>query len=334
MKSKSNSNNILSGDEINPFSYFEVLKEKFGGSLKDDEYTLDHPEVGLVKSIFYQYLPDMYCGVTTLHLKKRFTFQNTTQSKNKFISLRIGKSGDFTSENKEKATFKNAMYLYNSQQNFSIDYPEDQNIRWYFVRFPVEVYYLFADEHDSKLKELINQDNAWFYYAPLSPALDEILQALDQCMEDEHSRRGMLLSKVIEIFVVLKNETIANNYKNIVYGVQAEDLNVMLKIKDDILNDFKRIPDVQKIAKEYGMSESKLQRTFKKVFKMPLLKYYNDQRQIEAKKLVMYSEKDLGQISFELGFTDLSHFSKRYTKYHGEQPSVTRKKSAENPLTF
>ncbi|OHX64149.1 helix-turn-helix domain-containing protein [Flammeovirga pacifica] len=314
----------LSGDELNPMINFSSIQKKWGGVLTENNFRLNNPEIGKVESVFFKYIPGMTCGFTSIKLKKSFVYNNHSKDGEKFISLRIGIPGTFQSNHQSEVRIKKSLYLYNSRQSFSIKYPKNIEMKWYFVRFPIDVYHLFADENEKKIFDLINNDKPWFYYTILDHKLEQILLSLESYENQPELIRGILLSKMLEIFTILKTYTSKGEFNNIVYNVHQDDLNMMLQLKEELLQDLAISPNIKEISKSLGMSESKLQRIFKKVFKVPILKFFNEQRLIEAKNQVLFSNKALSEIAFELGFNDLTHFSKRYTEKYGERPSATR----------
>ncbi|WP_044208531.1 AraC family transcriptional regulator [Flammeovirga sp. OC4] len=324
----------VSSDETNPLSYYEFIRKEFGATVEGNHLMLESEKYGSLDMIYYEYFPRLICGVTSLKLKMPFRILNSTVKEDKYVSIRIGNSGNFTSETKKKSTLVNALYVYNSNQEFYIDYPINQSIRWYYLRIPIQMINKFIEPGNDQLNELINKEEPWFYYDTLTDQLDRIINELDVYIQDPLIKRGMLFSKMIEILILLQKKSYEDGLENIVYGVQKNDLNKMFLLKEELLSDFTKVPDIKALMVSYGMSESKLQKTFKKVFKKPILQFFNHHRLEEARQMIMNSDKDLSQISFELGYSDLTHFSKRYTSKFGERPSVTRKKSAENPLTF
>ncbi|WP_044208528.1 helix-turn-helix domain-containing protein [Flammeovirga sp. OC4] len=319
----------VNGDETNLHDYYTKLKKNFGGEVSQNEYHNDNDEYGKMSTYFYSFLPGLVCGFTSLKLKVPIKIINQSNREKKYISIRIGRPGDFTSESAQKSNLKSSIYLYNSNQQFSIDYPINQEMRWYFARVPEDIFYLLSDDSENRLKELIRQEDAWFYYLPLTPRLDKIVTELDEYIQDERSRRGMLFSKMIEIITIVKNKSEDEGFENVIFGVHHDDINLMIRIKDEILSDLKQVPNLKALTLKHGISESKLQRVFKKVYKKPVFQFYNHMRLEEAKQQVIGTKKELGAISFDLGFTDLTHFSKSYYQYFGERPSVTRKSQQE-----
>ena len=64
---------------------------------------------------------------------------------------------------------------------------------------------------------------------------------------------------------------------------------------------------------------------FKKYFGTSPLKYVNEARLNQAKRLLKSTDESVAQIAEETGFRDLYHFSKRFKASTGYSPSDFRK---------
>ncbi|WP_281616019.1 AraC family transcriptional regulator [Flammeovirga sp. SubArs3] len=306
------------GDEYNPFNFFDRFGEEVGGERINDEFHLKNEEIGEIHSILYKYMDALFIGVTDINLNKDLTFKNKPLHDHKYVSIRIGQAGNF--DNKT-ALLRDSIYIYNNLQEFEISYPAHTNMRWLFIRFPLAFYDLFSEDSQSKLYKLISNDEPWFYYSPILPQIETLLKDIYLCLEDKSIRRAIFLSKSIELITQLRLHGDKNQFKNIVYNIHSDDLKLMIEVKDEILKDYSHQPNLDQLCKKFGISESKLQRTFKKVFQKPILQFFNTQRITEGRKMVKQNTKDLTQIALELGFSDLSHFSKVYKKQFGVRPS-------------
>ena len=77
--------------------------------------------------------------------------------------------------------------------------------------------------------------------------------------------------------------------------------------------------------------------SFSTVEQLSLEKYILDFRIEKAKELLVYSEKKLADISFELGFSSVSHLSKQFKMLSGLTPShfkeIRSEKNTSSPST-
>ena len=68
------------------------------------------------------------------------------------------------------------------------------------------------------------------------------------------------------------------------------------------------------------MSPSKLKRLFKQIFGNSIFNYYQDFRMKEAARLLKEEKLSVSEVGYQLGFTNLSHFSRIFKKHIGMNP--------------
>ena len=91
--------------------------------------------------------------------------------------------------------------------------------------------------------------------------------------------------------------------------------------------------DAESLAKIQGMSKSKFEREFKKLFHMSPAAYHLQTRLRWARNDLLNTTNPISQIAIDHGFFDQSHFTKRFATAYGITPLQFRKKSAI-PLPF
>ncbi|KXX72197.1 AraC family transcriptional regulator [Flammeovirga sp. SJP92] len=310
---------IVKGDESDPLLFFKHLAEKFNGQWNGEDFSFDN-EFGKLKSTTFGYMNSLYIGITELELTEEMTFEHDPISDRQFVSIRIGKIGDFKSE-QSQIQQKDSIYIYNNLQKFKIVYPPNTKMSWFFIRFPKDLYDLIGTDKSSDFYQLISNPKPWFYYSPMLLEIELLINEVYDVLEDLTIRRGLFLAKGIETITKLRAHGITNKLNNVVYDIHPDDLEVMLQLKDEILADFTKMPNVMALSEAKGMSKSKLQRGFKSVFKMPILQFFNHQRVLEGQRRIKSTNHDFTQIAIELGYTDLSHFSRVYKQFLGKRPS-------------
>ena len=55
------------------------------------------------------------------------------------------------------------------------------------------------------------------------------------------------------------------------------------------------------------------------------LQFIHQRRSLEAKRLLQYSEKQIQEIAYDIGFEDIQAFSRFFKKIEGVSPSISRK---------
>jgi AraC-like DNA-binding protein len=74
------------------------------------------------------------------------------------------------------------------------------------------------------------------------------------------------------------------------------------------------------LAAMIGMSETKMKQLFKQTFGDSIYNYFQKVRMEEAAFLLKQGGYSVSQVGFELGFTNLSHFSRLFESHYGTTP--------------
>lgn len=102
--------------------------------------------------------------------------------------------------------------------------------------------------------------------------------------------------------------------------IHIDDIKAIYKIKDHLHSNLDRPPQIRELAKDAGMSEPKLRRLFKQTFGKGVFEYYQSFRMQEAARLLKEERLTVSEVGYQIGFTNLSHFSRVFEKYMGMKP--------------
>lgn len=105
--------------------------------------------------------------------------------------------------------------------------------------------------------------------------------------------------------------------------LHPEDLKNLFKISTllrDPLNN--EIPSVAELAKMARMGQSKFKNSFKQVFGLPPIEYHHRVRMEFAAAEIQNNAKTPSEVSYMLGYSHPSNFTKAYKKYFGHLPST------------
>lgn len=83
-------------------------------------------------------------------------------------------------------------------------------------------------------------------------------------------------------------------------------------------------PSIDELAREAGMSASKLKRGFKQVFGIPPYQYYLKAKMGEARNLLQSRSFAISEVGHLLGYSNLSKFSQAFKKEFGMTPRQYR----------
>ncbi len=96
-------------------------------------------------------------------------------------------------------------------------------------------------------------------------------------------------------------------------------------IKDFLHKNIRRKLSLEEICGKVNYSRSFICKTFKEQTGETLFEYFNRLKMEEAKRLLSESENSVGEISRELGFSEVKYFGAMFKKYSGTSPTLYRK---------
>lgn len=102
--------------------------------------------------------------------------------------------------------------------------------------------------------------------------------------------------------------------------VHLDDLRAIYAIKLRLQSSLGEAPPIAALAKEANMSEPKLRKLFRQTFGKTVFDYYQTLRMQEAARLLKEQHLTVSEVGYQLGFTNLSHFSRVFAQHVGLKP--------------
>ena len=177
-------------------------------------------------------------------------------------------------------------------------------------------------------KDLLDEEDV----PPIQEILDEddqkdMLAFFDQMfLPNNDLKENEVQDKIVNILtqILSENPNILKIFKKVSIPVKA-DLKVFMEYH--YLEDF----NVHYLARLSGRSQATFYRDFYKEFQTSPHKWIVSKRLADARKMLEQEDKSASQIYLDLGFKDLSHFSKAFKKEFGITPSfLTKQKQTAN----
>ncbi|TGD77593.1 helix-turn-helix transcriptional regulator [Hymenobacter wooponensis] len=102
--------------------------------------------------------------------------------------------------------------------------------------------------------------------------------------------------------------------------INSADAERLLLVRNQLLDDLGTPPVLRELAQQAAMSETKLKQLFKQTFGSTVYTYYQQVRMKEAAFLLKQGRHSVAEVGYELGFSNLSHFSRLFEKHYGLHP--------------
>lgn len=103
-------------------------------------------------------------------------------------------------------------------------------------------------------------------------------------------------------------------------AMHMKDIKTIYAIKAYLQTHLNEPPNIALLAQDAGMSEPKLRKFFKQTFGKGVFEYYQFSRMQKAAQLLREEQLTVSEVGYQLGFTNLSHFSRVFELHHGMKP--------------
>jgi AraC-like DNA-binding protein len=103
-------------------------------------------------------------------------------------------------------------------------------------------------------------------------------------------------------------------------SMHMDDIKAVYTVKSRLQSHPDQPPHIAALAREAGMSEPKLRKLFKQTFGKGIFEYYQFVRMQQAARLLTGKQLTVSEVGYQLGFTNLSHFSRVFEQHTGIKP--------------
>ena len=201
-------------------------------------------------------------------------------------------------------------------------------------RFPAgsEVYFGVVGIHISRLMSLLHlkgtnslvetmlsPDTPFFFHENMTPDVHRILRQLSEIDDQDQLSHLSYRIKTQELLYLLFHKLL-NRDDDRQSHINKADLEKLYEIRTTVIKDLSLPPRLNDLAKMTSLSETKMKQLFKQVFGDSIYNYYQNARMEEAAFLLRESGYSVSEVGYELGFSNLSHFSRLFEKHHGLTP--------------
>lgn len=204
-------------------------------------------------------------------------------------------------------------------QSFQFEHPE-QLIAWQFNR---EFYCIVDHDREVSCVGFLFYGAHGNLFLHLDAAEQRRFDALFQVFADEFSTHDsiqgemlrMLLKRlIIKVTRLAKEQSLPTNFPE-------SELDLVRQFNLLVENNYRTKHSVTEYADLLNRSPKTLTNVFAHYNQKSPLQVIHDRLMIEAKRLLLYTDKNTKEIAYDLGFTEVSHFSRFFKKHAGQPPA-------------
>ncbi|TPD65829.1 helix-turn-helix domain-containing protein [Flavobacterium microcysteis] len=169
------------------------------------------------------------------------------------------------------------------------------------------------------LQQLLQNTQPLLFEQLIQPALQKIVDEILMSTTFGTFELYFLRIKTEELICRLLME-LEKREENQLYALNGNDIRILYTIREQILEHLDIPPVINELSAEANMSPTKLKRLFKQVFGNSIFNYYQEFRMKEAARLLKDEKLSVSEVGYQLGFTNLSHFTRLFEKHIGLKP--------------
>lgn len=174
-------------------------------------------------------------------------------------------------------------------------------------------------EKSPVLQSLLENTQPLFFEQIIYPSLQEIVNEIVSESIQETFKIFFLRIKAEELVCRLLME-LEKREKTHLYALNSRDLETIYRIKEQMLDHLDTPPLINDLALAANMSPTKLKSLFKQIFGKSIFSYYQEFRMKKAALLLKEGSLSVSDVGYQMGFTNLSHFSRVFQEHIGMKP--------------
>jgi AraC-like DNA-binding protein len=130
------------------------------------------------------------------------------------------------------------------------------------------------------------------------------------------------------VFIGIIAEQYANSRMDLSKGKSRQAL-IAAEFRNLLVKNIKTMKSPSQYAEKLNYSLSHLNESVKSITGFPVSYWIHQQIALEAKRLLYYTDIDVKEIAFSLGYEDHTYFSRLFAKIVGIPPTAFRQKFHE-----
>ena len=191
------------------------------------------------------------------------------------------------------------------------------------INIEVDSHYLngmfYSQDKSPVLQSLLENTQPFLFEQMIYPSLQKIVDEIMSEAIKETFALFFLRIKAEELVCRLLMELEKREDKHL-YALNSQDIAAVYTVRAQMLQHLDTPPLIKELAMRAAMSPTKLKRLFRQIFGNSIFSYYQQCRMKEAALLLKQKKLSVSEVGYQLGFTNLSHFSKIFCTHIGVKP--------------
>lgn len=169
------------------------------------------------------------------------------------------------------------------------------------------------------LQSLAENAQPLLFEQVITPGIQKILQEIISETITDNFKWVFRKIKAEELICMLLMKLEERQEKQL-YPLKGKDVQVIYDVKERMLAHLDEPPVTGDLARAANMSPTKLRTLFRQIFGDSIFGLYQQYRMQEAARLLKEGQRSVSEVGYQLGFSNLSHFSRVFEAHIGMKP--------------
>ncbi|MCY1721583.1 AraC family transcriptional regulator [Prolixibacteraceae bacterium Z1-6] len=318
------SSHIIKLKEGGADNYMEALVQKLGGTMNGNRVLIEQGLSRICVSS-YTYLDEFDLIVAQINYHQEIIVEREPDERADFYHFNLINQGQIKQNYQDSLKYtqagsSNGIFLYNGLFPFTSAFPQRSDTQSIGYKFSKKALGELMPEAIGLLDSLFGDEEPKAYHTAINSELDKMLDELFYYENADYGRIPLAMARGLDILPVLMKTLKSQLDQDELNGLHLDDYNRLLKIKGFLLSNLERKVNIEDIASQFGISDSKLKRDFKTLFNTTIYKFYTHAKMDEAYRRLRTGNYSVMEVGYDLGYQNLSKFSQMFKKVKGINP--------------
>lgn len=305
-------------------TFLKALQEGIGGVFVN-EHTLYFPEEHPIMSgTLYRY--NVHEGVklficSNIQVKSPFQVERVADYDNAFLVTHIYLSDtpllqNVGNETKAIMRLDGGVFHNSSSVSYLHSLTINQSFSFLAIVYSRQwIKELLNPQQEELMYQIIHSNKAFAFYESLSREWQALAEHICSANVTNALDKLELHTKALAFALKILRKLSERKNKAPIIPINRHDLTVFLGIRQTLIENFDNPPIIARLAKQAAMSESKLKTGFKQIFGDSIYQYALKHKLEMGYELLSNGEKTVKEVSYELGYTNPSQFTKKFKEH-------------------
>ena len=173
--------------------------------------------------------------------------------------------------------------------------------------------------------QLLSSGKPFYLFEEITPQMHHLIAELVAIINGEQHRHIPSLwieGKTTELLALYFEKLIERPLTQNTARLNSTDVEKLFEVKSLLVENIGETPHLKDLATQIGFSETKLQKAFKQVFGKSIYQYALQEKMFLAQRMLKSKKLTVSEVGYELGYSNLSHFTKAFKKQFGLNPKT------------